>query len=213
MNSGKMTVDKRLQLLEAAEQLFAEKDFDAVSVRELAKVAGVNIAMISYYFGSKEKLFQALIEQKMQVSLAAIQEISERNIPALEKIKNIAEMQVDRIMQNRRFQRIISREMLHNTRPELNNFIVEGINKNRRHIYAIVEQGIKKKELRKVDVEMVLMSVFATITHIVTACNYSRQVFMKNSEDDLFTQQFKQRVKNHLKELLTAMLAVDKKTN
>ena len=52
-------LDKRDQILEAAEELFAQKGFEGTSVRDLAKKAKVNVAMISYYFGSKEKLFES----------------------------------------------------------------------------------------------------------------------------------------------------------
>ena len=58
-------VDRRQQLLDVAEGLFAQKGYEAVSIRDLAKEAKVNIAMVSYYFGSKEKLFEALIESKI----------------------------------------------------------------------------------------------------------------------------------------------------
>lgn len=44
-------------MLDAAEALFSEKSFAAVGVREIADRAGVNLAMISYYFGSKNKLY------------------------------------------------------------------------------------------------------------------------------------------------------------
>ena len=47
--------EKQLEILQVAEQLFAEEGFDGTSVRDIAKKANVNIAMISYYFGSKEK--------------------------------------------------------------------------------------------------------------------------------------------------------------
>ncbi|MEY4595111.1 MAG: hypothetical protein RIQ47_1521, partial [Bacteroidota bacterium] len=56
--------DRRSLLLEKAEQLFAESGFEGTSVRNLASAAGVNVAMISYYFGSKEKLFEALVEYR-----------------------------------------------------------------------------------------------------------------------------------------------------
>ena len=56
------SMDKKEQILEAAEELFAQKGFDGTSVRELGKKAGINIAMISYYFGSKEKLMEALFD-------------------------------------------------------------------------------------------------------------------------------------------------------
>ena len=48
--------DKQIEILNVAERLFAEEGFDGTSVRDIAKNANVNVAMISYYFGSKEKL-------------------------------------------------------------------------------------------------------------------------------------------------------------
>jgi len=48
-----------------------ENGFDGTSVRDIAQKAGVNLAMISYYFGSKEKLLEALIELRAGYSLAS----------------------------------------------------------------------------------------------------------------------------------------------
>ena len=50
--------DKQIQILEVAEILFAEKGFDGTSIRNIAKLAKINIAMVSYYFGSKERAFR-----------------------------------------------------------------------------------------------------------------------------------------------------------
>ena len=47
---------KQTQLLDTAETLFSQKGFDGTSVRDIAEAAGINTAMISYYFGSKEAL-------------------------------------------------------------------------------------------------------------------------------------------------------------
>lgn len=46
----------KLRLVEAAEQLFAERGFEAVSVRDITKRAGMNIASINYHFGSRDGL-------------------------------------------------------------------------------------------------------------------------------------------------------------
>ncbi|HEY1869709.1 MAG TPA: TetR family transcriptional regulator, partial [Chitinophagaceae bacterium] len=56
--------EKQVQIMEAAEELFAEKSFDGTSVRDISEQAGVNLAMISYYFGSKEKLMESLIKYR-----------------------------------------------------------------------------------------------------------------------------------------------------
>ncbi len=54
--------DKQKEIVQVAEKLFAEYGFDGTSVRLIAKEAGINIAMISYYFGSKEKLLEHMVE-------------------------------------------------------------------------------------------------------------------------------------------------------
>lgn len=48
------------RLIAAAGPLFADKPFDAVSTRELANAAQVNLSAISYHFGSKEGLYEAV---------------------------------------------------------------------------------------------------------------------------------------------------------
>jgi AcrR family transcriptional regulator len=47
----------RRKLIDAAEKLFSESGFDGVSIREIADAAGVNVALIGYYFGGKGGLF------------------------------------------------------------------------------------------------------------------------------------------------------------
>jgi TetR/AcrR family transcriptional regulator len=50
-------------LLDAAEKLFADKGFNGATTRELAKAAGCNVALISYHFGGKEGLYQAILKR------------------------------------------------------------------------------------------------------------------------------------------------------
>jgi len=51
------------KLLTAARALFSEKGFDRTSVREIAGAAGANAASVSYYFGGKEGLYRAVLEE------------------------------------------------------------------------------------------------------------------------------------------------------
>ncbi len=51
------------RLIEAAGPLFAERPFDAVSTRELAAAAAVNLSAITYHFGGKERLYRAVIQR------------------------------------------------------------------------------------------------------------------------------------------------------
>ena len=54
--------EKQIEILLVAEDFFSEKGFSGSSVRDIASAAGVNVAMINYYFGSKDNLLQTLIE-------------------------------------------------------------------------------------------------------------------------------------------------------
>lgn len=55
--------DTRLKIIFAAAKLFAEKGLDGTSTREIAEHTGSNISLISYYFGGKEGLYKAVIQQ------------------------------------------------------------------------------------------------------------------------------------------------------
>ncbi len=52
-----MTDLTQQRVLEAAEEIFAEKGFKAASIREISKKARANVAAINYYFGDKERLY------------------------------------------------------------------------------------------------------------------------------------------------------------
>ncbi|MBD5785453.1 TetR family transcriptional regulator [Cellulosimicrobium terreum] len=57
--------DTRGQILSAGREEFARHGFDAATVRGIADRAGVDPAMIHHWFGSKEKLFQAVVDAPM----------------------------------------------------------------------------------------------------------------------------------------------------
>ena len=58
-------IDTRLKILDAAERLFGEEGYRAVSLRHVTASAGVNLAAIHYYFGSKEELLDELVMRKV----------------------------------------------------------------------------------------------------------------------------------------------------
>ncbi len=80
------------KLLATAAKMFARRGMDGVSTRELAKAANVNLCAINYYFGSKQNLYEAVIDSLIQTItdslLIVINHQSEQNNP-LNGIKNI----------------------------------------------------------------------------------------------------------------------------
>jgi DNA-binding transcriptional regulator YbjK len=75
--------DRREELAAVALDLFAERNFAAVTIKDIASALGVNTALIYYYFDSKEDLFRAAIES----ALCADPQIREDQ-PRLQGIEN-----------------------------------------------------------------------------------------------------------------------------
>ena len=69
--------EKQIHILEVAEELIAQKGFEGTSVREICTKAQVNVAMISYYFGSKEKMMGSLYQLRVQKTRQNFKEFSE----------------------------------------------------------------------------------------------------------------------------------------
>lgn len=61
---GEGRPDRRQDILESAEALFAEWGYAAVSVRDIAARAGVPVALVGYYFGRKPELFATIFEHR-----------------------------------------------------------------------------------------------------------------------------------------------------
>jgi AcrR family transcriptional regulator len=58
----------RAAILDAAKTLFSKRGFTNTGVREVAELAGVNSALVTRYFGSKEGLYRATLEQMSDIS-------------------------------------------------------------------------------------------------------------------------------------------------
>ncbi|HYK90913.1 MAG TPA: TetR/AcrR family transcriptional regulator [Acidobacteriota bacterium] len=57
--------DTKDRILDTAERLFAERGYDATSLRAITREAGVNLAAVNYHFNSKESLLRALFGRKL----------------------------------------------------------------------------------------------------------------------------------------------------
>lgn len=55
-------LDIKTRILLAAKKLFAQQGYDGTSVRQICDEAGANVSLVSYHFGGKEKVFEALFE-------------------------------------------------------------------------------------------------------------------------------------------------------
>ncbi|GAC1449582.1 MAG: hypothetical protein PVSMB11_10920 [Desulfuromonadaceae bacterium] len=99
MESTMADNDCRAALIKIATPLFAEKGFNGVSVRKIAALAGVNLSMISYYFGGKEGLYGEILNEQFAV-LVRVAEIARLDADPLKKFEVYVRATVARYRQN-----------------------------------------------------------------------------------------------------------------
>jgi AcrR family transcriptional regulator len=203
-------VDKRAHILAIAEQLFAENGFDGTSVRDIAQLANVNLAMVSYYFGSKEKLLEALIEDRAGYTLGILEELNKnQTLTPWDKIDRLVEFYVEKIMNNYRFHCILSQQYNQCRSTEIKELIINIKSRNLEEIKKVIADGQKKKLFRKVDIELTMASVLGTLTQVVNSKTlYSRLMKIDETDDATYRKKMSTRLNTHLKQMIRAHLDI-----
>ena len=201
--------EKHIQLLETAERLFAEKGFEGTSVRDIADVAGVNIAMISYYFGSKEKLMQALFEKKIgDIELRVVNLIKDDSLTSLQKVEKLIDEHVQKVMGDKKFHRIMVCEQIINKNPAIINLLKDIKLRNAGIISELIKDGQKKGDFKKkVDVVMLLSIMIGTVTQLMINHDFYRDF---NKLGDLSEPDYEKLLQNkatsYIKKIFKALL-------
>lgn len=94
------------KLLDAAQALLATRPYGEVTIRELADHAGLNSAMVRYYFTNKEGLFLALLDQMSKQHFVGMKQISIQQEP----IKKFIQFMLKMLTQNNSLARLVHDE-------------------------------------------------------------------------------------------------------
>ncbi|PWT72059.1 MAG: TetR family transcriptional regulator [Bacteroidetes bacterium] len=84
------------KIKEAARKLFTQKGYAQVKTRDIAAEAGINLALLNYYFRSKEKLFELIMMENFKKFMDGISvKVVDEKIPIAEKLQRIVEDYID----------------------------------------------------------------------------------------------------------------------
>jgi AcrR family transcriptional regulator len=85
----------------AAKKLFTQKGFAATRTRDIAEEAGINLALLNYYFRSKEKLFELVMRENIHLFLGTmIENINNNPRPFEEQLDFIVSNYIDMLLEN-----------------------------------------------------------------------------------------------------------------
>ena len=211
----KEKIDKKDHILDVAERVFSYLGFDGASTRMISGEAGVNMAMLNYYFGSKEGLFLAIFERKISSFQTLLQNIGNEGISSWEKLEKCIETYVDRIIVNNCFQKLINREMTITKRTDLGDKLTDMLMTNALEFQKIFDDGIKSGNFRKdIDPQLLTATIFGTKNYIINSPLVSSALLGHDIRDEKYLEEkLKPRIKIYMKRLLKAYLMNDNDNN
>ncbi len=150
------------KIKEVAASLFMKQGFAATKTRDIAEKAGINLALLNYYYRSKEKLFNKIMMEVISVFMKSIFKIFQDEKTTLEeKFELIATKYIDRIKSNPDIPNFILNEL--RSRPEeFFNKIIEGKKLQELYIYKQLVESMgeeKAREINPIHIMMNLMSL------------------------------------------------------
>ena len=96
VNFIKVTITEE-KILEAARQVFLKKGMDGARMQEIADEAGINKALLHYYYRSKDKLFEAVFNEIFTQLIIKVSPVLLSNAPVKEKINLFIDSFIDKI--------------------------------------------------------------------------------------------------------------------
>lgn len=202
-------IDKKDHILDVAEKVFSELGFDGASTRTISGEAGVNMAMLNYYFGSKEGLFLAVFNRKIISFQDLLKNIgSDETISAWNKVEKYIELYTQRVVTNNCFQRLLYQELSMQRRGELSDKITDILMKNANEVRKILRDGVDNGEFNKdIDIELVISTIYGTKNFIVNTPHLTSKLLGYDIQNEkVLEERFKPRIEAYLKTLLKSYL-------
>ena len=207
-----MTLDlneKQIRILQVAEKLFAEKGFDGTSIRNISKEAKINIAMVSYYFGSKEKMLESLIYFRTTDLKMQLENLYREAISPLEKINKLIDLYIARINKNKWIYQILHFELSSKKRTVDIKSFTEVKKKNLLSLQRIIQEGQEKGVFKKdINVALIPPTILGTFFHFQMNRPYYEELLDLHS-DVAFDTYIKTELTTHIKRTIKALLTYE----
>jgi AcrR family transcriptional regulator len=138
--------------LAASLDLFAERNFASVTIKDIAKALGVNTALIYYYFDSKTDLFRATIEHAVARAFENVRALDDKGADPATVLTAWLENHVSKFAEIHRFVKIaLDFRGSHEGNREIARSIDRFYEEERRMLSKVIRQGIKQKIFKPVD--------------------------------------------------------------
>lgn len=187
------------RIYEAARNIFIQKGMEGARMQEIADEAGINKALLHYYFRSKENLFRAVFKDIFSKFLLKTRESFQSDAPDREKIIGLIDNYIDLIHAN----------------PYVPQFIINEINRDPKVLKDLMfETGIEPQQIlmlfnnqsRRINIDPrhIIVSILGMVIFPVAAKPLIQMVYFSNDQDSY--QNFLNERKSVIKQMIINFL-------
>jgi len=191
----------RRRLLDAGRKLFARHGYDATTVRALARLAEVNLAAITYHFGSKRDLYGAVLLELVGPLGARIEWVSRAPVPPLGKVERAVRAFFDHVAAHPEMVALVVREMASGRKVDTR--IVQTMSRALGVLTAIIRDGQQDGSIRQGDPLLLALSTIAQPVYL----NLARPALVAAAGLDQDDPATRQRILEHAVATVRAALA------
>ena len=170
-------------ILDAAKDVFQHKGMDGARMQEIADKAGINKAMLHYYYRSKQKLFEAVFKSAVNFMLPKIIKIINTEDHLFNKIENFTNKYISFISKHSYMPLFIINEL--NRNPDLLKTIFANKIDNdlEQKLVNQINELVEKGEIRKTQPEQLLLDIMSLSIFPVVGKPLLQNILQKNNTE------------------------------
>jgi TetR/AcrR family transcriptional regulator len=188
------------KILQAATEVFLEHGRDGARTEEIARVAGINKALLHYYFRSKEKLYQEVLNRQVKKVISDLFASLQPDTDMPSFLQEFISSYIDRLQQNPQVVRFMLWEMRSDASglQKLLSEIASDQNSPSPHsLVKRIQNGVKNKEIRPVEPHQLVFSLIAMCIYTFVAAPLIGSIFPDiNINDPSFLKRRKKEIYN-----------------
>ncbi|WP_437918144.1 TetR/AcrR family transcriptional regulator [Sphingobacterium sp. LRF_L2] len=199
--------NKQLEIIEIAKSLFAQNGFDATSVRDIAQRANINVAMINYYFNSKENLLETIIEHGVEAYRLDPSKYQDEVDPFL-RLEKMLDHYMESKFSDLHLYQILTNEATTKKRINSASVFKELRQHNVRQLREVIEYGCEKGVFRFYDPLLLHMTMIGTFLNYKMNKSVIEEMLSLSSGIS-YEDYLKEELTKHLKFILKAILTYE----
>ena len=139
-------------ILKAAENEFLDKGFVGAKTTEIARLAGVNHAMLHYYFRTKENLFDEIFKRKVKIMTKSVYEVMNTDLPFLDKLEYGIRKHFEFVLKNPKLPFFLLNEILRNETLSYwrTNYFIPNIAVLVDKLEVLIQEEVEKGNIRHI---------------------------------------------------------------